>query len=346
MPSLEKLIQWKAVEVVGIVTQPDRPAGRGNNIFSPPTKIVAGRYGIPVLQPVKLSKSPDIVQAMRDLKPDILVTVAFGQILKKEVLTMAPHGVLNVHGSLLPKYRGAAPINWAIINGETTTGVTTMYSDVGVDTGKMLLKREMEITPEMHAEDLAEAMSFVGADLLVETLDKLMSGNIEAQEQDNDAATFAPRLTKDMGIIDWSKPANEIRNLVRGLFPWPGTSTFLDGHSVKIVATQLLNGEQKLLDGEQNIEPVAPGTLIKDSKIVTSDSAGSTKGAVLVACGPDGKDRLILLSVKPSGKGEMSSMAWANGIRLREAARFTMESASSNTDANTNPNANTGAAQS
>ncbi|MBX9572873.1 MAG: methionyl-tRNA formyltransferase [Candidatus Obscuribacterales bacterium] len=317
VPSLEKLIQWKAVQVVGVVTQPDRPAGRGNNIFSPPTKMVAGRYDIPVLQPEKLSKAPDVVQAMRDLNPDILVTVAFGQILKKEVLTMAQHGVMNVHGSLLPKYRGAAPINWAIINGETVTGVTTMYSDKGVDTGKMLLKREMEIYPDMNAEMLAEAMSFVGADLLVETLDKLMSGSLEAVPQNDDEATFAPRLTKEMGQIDWNKSAKDIHNLARGLYPWPGTYSFYEGQQLKIENTILVAADH--VDSSAQ----APGTIIRETGKTAIGAHATQKGALMVACGPEGKERIILNSVKPANKGRMDALAWANGLRLQSGARFT-----------------------
>lgn len=317
VPSLEKLIQWKSVDVVGIVTQPDRPAGRGNNIFSPPTKMVAGRFGIPVLQPEKLSKAPDVVQSMKDLRPDILVTVAFGQILKKEVLSLAEHGVMNVHGSLLPKYRGAAPINWAIINGETKTGVTTMYSDKGVDTGKMLLKREMEIYPDMNAEMLAEAMSFVGADLLVETLDKLMSGTVEAIAQNDEEASFAPRLTKEMGQIDWNKSARDIQNLVRGLYPWPGTYTFYEGQQLKIENTSVLAPA-----GDFESVAMEPGTIIRESGKVPIGEHATQKGAVLVACGSNGAERLILNSVKPANKGKMDAQAWANGLRLQSGARF------------------------
>lgn len=316
VPSLEKLIQWKAVEVVGLVTQPDRPAGRGNNIFAPPTKIVAGRFGIPVLQPERLSKAPDVVQSMRDLKPDILVTVAFGQILKKEVLNMAAHGVMNVHGSLLPKYRGAAPINWAIINGETKTGVTTMYSDVGVDTGKMLLKREMEIYPDMNAEMLAEAMSFVGADVLLETLDRLMAGSIEPIAQNDEEATFAPRLSKEMGQIDWNKSAKEIHNLARGLYPWPGTFTFHDGQQVKIDSTVLPAPDQLERSG------LPAGTIIRESNWTQIGAHASQKGALVVACGASGEDRLILNTVKPANKGKMDALSWANGLRLQAGACF------------------------
>lgn len=306
VPSLERLIAWKDVSVVGLVTQPDRPAGRGRNIFPPPTKLVAESHGIPVMQPERLSKAPDIVQSMMDLKADILVTVAFGQILKQNVLEMAPHGVMNVHGSLLPKYRGAAPINWAIINGESLTGVTTMFSDKGVDTGKMLLAREMTLRDDMDAESLAREMSVVGAELLVETLQKLMDGKLVPQEQNESEATYAPRLSKEMGNIDWRKSAFEIHNLVRGLAPWPGTYTSLDSLQLKILSTNLLVQE--------------PGNTEEPGAVVLSDN-----GKFLVACGPEGKDLLEICEVKPASKGKMTAISWANGLRLKPGAVLKMQ---------------------
>lgn len=300
VPSLEKLIAWKSCRVVGVVTQPDRPAGRGHNLFAPPTKIVANRYAIPVLQPEKLSRSPDVVQQMSELKPDLLVTVAFGQILKKNVLEMAPCGVINVHGSLLPKYRGAAPINWAIINGEKTTGVTTMYSDAGIDTGDMLLSRPIAISDDMTAQELAEVMSFVGADLLLETLEQLAAGSLKSRKQDNEEASAAPRLTKELGRIDWHKSAQEIHNLVRGLVPWPGTETVYGAAPLKVLKTKV----------------AAAGT---------GTAAGTITGLgddFQVACGADGSQRLQILEVKPANKGKMSAKDWANGARVRAGSTF------------------------
>lgn len=298
VPTLEKLIAWPHGEVVAVVTQPDRPAGRGRHLFAPPTKLLAEAHSIPVLQPEKLSKSPDVVQAMRDLQPDIMVMVAFGQILKKEVLTMAPHGVMNLHGSLLPKLRGAAPINWAIINGETHTGNTTMFSDSGVDTGKILLKQKVPIGPDMTAEELAETMSVAGAELVIETLERIRNGTIEPLVQDDSLATFAPRLSKDMGQIDWKKSAQEIHNLVRGLSPWPGTFTLMNGAVLKVVSTRTVSGS---VDGAGT----TPGTIVSDS------------GKVLVACGTTGDDWLELLEVQPPGKARMSARDWMNGARLK-----------------------------
>lgn len=298
VPTLEKLLAWQHCQVVAVVTQPDRPAGRGKHIFAPPTKVVAEAQGIPVLQPERLSRSPEVVQAMKDLNPDILVMVAFGQILKKEVLTMAPMGVLNLHGSLLPKYRGAAPINWSIIKGETVTGNTTMFSDSGVDTGPMLLKQKVPIGPDMTAEQLAETMSRTGAQLVIDTLEKLRTDSITATKQDDTAATFAPRLTKDMGLIDWRKSAADIHNLVRGLYPWPGTHTMMNGSTLKIMATRTTIGGTPVTDTE-------PGTIILDG------------GKVMVVCGSDGDEFLELLEVQPPNKAKMSAKDWANGARLK-----------------------------
>lgn len=304
VPSLEKLLQWKECTVVGLVTQPDRPAGRGKQIIAPPTKVIAQAHNIPVLQPEKLSKAPDIVQSMRDLNPDVLVTAAFGQILKKSVLEMAPHGVINVHGSLLPKYRGAAPINWAIINGERVTGVTTMFSDPGIDTGDMLLKRELPITDEMDADALAQAMSIVGAELLIETLEQLKNGTLERIKQNDEEASYAPRLTKEHGNIDWNKSAEEIHNLVRGLAPWPGTYTHLDSQAVKIMKTRVL---------------------LQDSQKARAGEVISCTGKFIIACGIEGTDALEIVDVKPPNKGTMQAVAWANGLRMKPGCVMEMK---------------------
>lgn len=297
MPALERLIGWDAVKVVGLVTQPDRPAGRGKNLVAPPTKLVAVSHGIPVLQPERLSKAPDVVQAMRDLTPDVLVTVAFGQILKKDVLSMAQHGVINVHGSLLPYYRGAAPINWALINGESETGVTTMFSDPGIDTGKMLLRKEIPLPKDMNAQELASTMARVGADVLIETLTQLQQGTLEAKEQDHSLATMAPRLTKEMGKIDWGKPAEQLHNLTRGLYPWPGTFSPYKGAVLKVLRTAVAApGDTEAL----------PGTIMSVGKHVT------------VACGEAGKERLELLEVQPANRTVMKAQDWANGAHIKQ----------------------------
>lgn len=219
VPTLQHLLDFSKVEVVGVVTQPDRPAGRGNKMHPPPTKILAEQHGIPVLQPVSLAKSPEIVEQMRALNSDVIVMVAFGQILKKAVLSMPPQGVINVHASLLPHYRGAAPLNWSIINGDTVTGVTTMFTEAGVDTGPMLLKKEVEIGPDMTSEELAQVLSHEGAVLLIQTLEKLIDKTLVPERQDDALATFAPMMNKDLGHIDWSQSPHKVHNLVRGIIP-------------------------------------------------------------------------------------------------------------------------------
>lgn len=306
VPTLERLIEEKDFEVVGVVCQPDRPKGRGNKVVAPPVKETAVKHGIPVLQPEKLSRAKDIVQAMRDLKPDVIVMVAFGQILKEEVLHMPPMGVINIHGSLLPKYRGAAPINWSIINGDTVTGITTMQTEAGVDTGPMLLKGEVAITENMTAPELADAMSKVGADLIVTTLRGLKDGSVKPEPQNDAEATFAPIMTKEMGELDWTKSAREIHNLVRALLPWPGTSTMFRGAPLKIVTTELVKDGH----GEADHPSKTPGSILTENK------------DVVIACGAEGKERLRLITLKPQGKGDIPARSWINGIHLKDGDLF------------------------
>lgn len=296
--SLKALLETEGIEVVACVTQPDRPKGRGGKIEAPPVKILAQAHNIPVLQPEKLSRDKATVEAMKALQPDILVMVAFGQILKKEVLTMTPMGVVNVHGSLLPKLRGAAPINWSIINGDTVTGVTTMFTNQGVDSGPMLLKKEIAITPQMDSEELSQLMSVVGAQVLIETLQKLKDGTLKAEEQDESQVTFAPLLCKDLGILDFSRPASALHNLVRGLKPWPATTCKFRGQDLKILRTDIYSDT---IDGHW------PCGQTKVHK-----SEGKTH--ILVACGES--TWLELLEVQPPNKAKMKASDWANGIRL------------------------------
>lgn len=292
VPCLEALIKEGDFQVCAVVAQPDRPKGRGNKLMPPPTKVVAQAHGIPVLQPKKLARAPEVVQAMKEFKPDILAMVAFGQILKKEVLTLAPMGVVNVHGSLLPKLRGAAPINWSIINGDTVTGVTTMFTELGVDTGPMLLKSEIPIGPQMTAEELSQVMSHVGADLLVKTLKGLTAGLVEPIRQNDEEATYAPILTKEMGKLDFNKPAAAIHNLVRGLSPWPSTYTIFRNLSLKVLKCSPAESSRSLQSG----------TLVQEG------------GRLLVACG-DGTERLELLVVQPQSRSAMEVKAFLAGTR-------------------------------
>ena len=228
---LEKVIK-SGYEVVMVVTQPDRPKGRGKKLTAPPVKEIAMAHNLPIIQPEKV-RDPKIVEQLNKLQPDCIVVVAFGQILPKSILEIPPLGCINVHASLLPKYRGAAPINWAIINGEETTGVTTMYMDEGLDTGDMILKKEIFIG-DMTAGELYDKMAIWGADLLGETLDRIEKGMADRSQQIDLESSYAPIMDKNLGKIKWSNSAKDIYNLIRGVNPWPTAYTTYKGESFKI----------------------------------------------------------------------------------------------------------------
>lgn len=257
VPSLEMLVN-EGYDVAAAVTQPDKPKGRGNRMAAPPVKEFALKHGIEVLQPEKI-KTPEFIEQIRALKPDLLITAAYGKILSKDLLDVPVHGCINVHGSLLPAYRGAAPINWAVINGESKTGITTMFTDVGLDTGDMLLKKELVIGPDTTVGELHDKMAVLGAEVLKETLVELRKGTLERIPQEDNASTYAPMMSKELGLIDWNKTAREIHNLVRGTDPWPGTYTFIGGGRMRVWKTSLVpeaadssrsNGEILKVDDE------------------------------------------------------------------------------------------------
>src|SRR5712692_1578746 len=228
VPSLQALLDadpGTVGRVVGVVTQPDRPKGRGQQLAPPPIKVLAQQAGLPILQPVKM-KDPDFLDALRGWTPDVIAVTAFGRILPPVVLDLPPLGCVNVHGSLLPKYRGAAPIQWAIINGETETGITTMLMDPGLDTGPMLMRAIIPIHPTDTAGDLAARLAPVGGRLLVETLAGLKNGTLRPTPQDHAKATLAPLLKKDDGMLNWKDAATALSNRIRGLTPWPGAYTY------------------------------------------------------------------------------------------------------------------------
>jgi methionyl-tRNA formyltransferase len=225
VPSLEALLK-SGHEVVGVVTQPDRPKGRGHTLASPPVKEVALRAGIPVVQPAKI-RTPELLERLAGWAPDLIAVTAFGRILHAPILTLPPKGCVNVHGSLLPKYRGAAPVQWAVINGETVTGITTMLMDEGMDTGPMLLQERLPIMPDDTAGTLAPRLAELGGRLLAETIARLQAGTLSPRAQDSSQATMAPLLKKEDGAIDWTMTAVAIANRIRGLSPWPGAYTFL-----------------------------------------------------------------------------------------------------------------------
>lgn len=225
--SLEALLKSDD-SVVGVVTQPDRPKGRGQILTPSPVKLLAQREQIPLLQPLKM-KDPEFLRALSEWKPDLIAVAAFGRILPPAILSLPRLGCINVHGSLLPKYRGAGPIQWAIINGETETGITTMLMDEGMDTGAMLLQESIPITSEDTAGTLSPRLAELGGKLLVETIARLKAGTLVPQPQDSSRATLAPLLKKEDGEIDWASPAIALANRVRGLAPWPGAYTTVAG---------------------------------------------------------------------------------------------------------------------
>ena len=247
VPCLEKLA--KVTEVIGVVTQPDKPRGRGQHLQPSPVKSFAQAQGIPVYQPVKI-KDESFVPVLEELKPDLIVVVAFGQILSQRILDIPPAGCINVHASLLPRYRGAAPMQRCLMNGETQTGVTTMFMDAGLDTGDMLLKDVLPIGPDMNMDELHDALMERGAALLLRTIEALQQGTLTREKQDDAVSNYAPMLTKDTGRIDWSKPAGEIHNLVRALDSWPGAFSTLDNAKFKIWRTRVAESTISVRPGE------------------------------------------------------------------------------------------------
>jgi methionyl-tRNA formyltransferase len=281
VPTLEAVARTH--DVVAVVTQPDRPKGRSQDLAASQVKQAALRLGLPVYQPERI-KRPEAQAHLASLAPEIMVVVGYGQIIPPSVIDIAPRGIVNVHASLLPKYRGAAPIQWAIVNGDTRTGVTTMQINVGLDTGDILLARETEIGPDETAVELGERLSVMGAELLIESLDGLSRGVIRPRKQDDAQASLAPILKKEDGEVDWKQPAAAIHNRVRGLVPWPGAHTRFRGQLLHIWRARIT---------PQGTRPV-PGRV--------------------VACG-DGR-MLELLEVQLEGRKRMSAEAFANGQRI------------------------------
>ncbi len=295
VPALERTVA-AGHGVLAVVTQPDRPRGRGQIAAAPPVKEAALRLGLPVYQPERIRR-PEAVELLRRLKLDAMVVVGYGQIVPQSVIDLAPLGIINVHASLLPKYRGAGPIQWAILNGESRTGVTTMRIDAGLDTGDMLLKAETEIGPEETAVELSRRLAAMGADLLVETLAGLASGTIMPEKQDPAQATYAPLLKKEDGRIEWSRPASAIHNQVRGLQPWPGAYTAFRGQALHV--------------WRAGVRGRGPG----------AGEPGRVMGVrpLVVACG---EGQLELLEVQMEGRKRIAAADFVNGQRVAEGERL------------------------
>ncbi len=227
-------------EVIAVITQPDRPKGRGQKLTPSPIKEYALEHNLTVLQPEKI-KTSETEEQLKKLAPDLIVVVAFGQILSKAILDIPQLGCINAHASLLPKYRGAAPIHWSIINGETKTGITTMYMDVGLDTGDMILKEEVSISAKMNTGELHDTLMNIGAKTLLQTIKQIAEGSVVRNKQNDAKASYAPLLTKELERINWLLPAQEIYNLVRGLNPWPVAFSIFKGKKLKIWQTKVID---------------------------------------------------------------------------------------------------------
>jgi len=248
-------------EVVAVFTQPDKPKGRGNKMTPPPIKVIAEKHQIPVLQPEKIRKG-DWPDTIRKYAPDVIIVVAYGQLLSQEILDIPKFGCINVHASLLPKYRGAAPINWAIAHGETVTGVTTMMMDAGIDTGDMLLKAEVVITDDMDAQALHDRLAHVGATLLLETLNHLQNGTLKREKQDERISCYAPMMNKDISKIDWQMTSTEIRNRVRAFNPWPIAYTILGEHPLKVFKMTVINLDEAMEWQKDISTATSAGTIV------------------------------------------------------------------------------------
>jgi len=296
IPSLEALLA-AGHDVAAVVTQPDREKGRGRELSPPPLKPAAAARGLKVLQPRRV-REPEALAALQALAPEAQVVVAYGQILPRAVIDVAPRGTVNVHASLLPRYRGAAPVQWAIVNGEKETGVTTMLIDEGLDTGPVLLSRATPIGEEETAGELETRLAHLGGQLLVETLAELQAGRLVPRPQDAARASLAPIIKKEDGLIDWSRPAEALARRVRGFHPWPGAYTSARGRGLKVLRARAESG------GEG-----APGTLLRIDRegIVVTSGEGSA---------------LRLVEVQPESRHAMPAAAFAAGARLSVGERL------------------------
>ncbi|MDO4648811.1 MAG: methionyl-tRNA formyltransferase [Eubacteriales bacterium] len=299
VPPLTRLVE-EGYQVVGVVTQPDKPKGRGKTLLPTPVKEEALRHNLPVYQPVKV-REPEFFKVLEELAPDVIVVAAFGQIIPKSILDLPRGGCLNIHASLLPKYRGAAPIQYAVIDGEKESGVTIMRMGTGLDTGDMISRKIVPITPEETGGSLFDKLSLAGADLLAETLPPVMDGTAVYEKQPEESPTpYAAMITKQMGLMDFEKKAEELERLVRGLSPWPSAYAYLNGKTLKVWKSVL--SEEKTA-GE-------PGQIVK-----------TDKQGIHVACK---EGTLILTEVQLEGKKRMEADAFLRGYAIPEGSFLKM----------------------
>ncbi|MGN0268416.1 MAG: methionyl-tRNA formyltransferase [Lachnospiraceae bacterium] len=295
---LETIIKSGKHQVTGVITQPDKPKGRGKSMQFPPVKEKALEYDIPVWQPAQVN-SEEMIAVLKEQNPDCIVVAAFGQLLKDEILNLPRFGCINIHASLLPKLRGAAPIQWAVIQGDETAGVTTMWMDQGLDTGDMLLKKEIRLAEDETGGSLFDRLSECGCELILETLDALENGTAVRTPQTGES-TYAKILTKNTGNIDWSQSAVQIERLIRGLNPWPSAFSYLNGKMIKIWSAKV----NEMHKGE-------PGEIIH-----------ADKSSFIVCCG---EKSLEILELQAEGKKRMSCDAWLRGVRIENGMKFAKE---------------------
>ncbi|MCB5724133.1 methionyl-tRNA formyltransferase [Mitsuokella jalaludinii] len=288
---------YEHCDVIGVVTQPDKPRGRGQKLVPSPVKAWAEAHGLPVWQPKRI-KEEDFTAFLEEQKPDLMVVVAFGQILSQRILDIPPYGCINVHGSLLPRYRGAAPMQWCVIDGEKKTGITTMFMDAGLDTGDMLLKAEFPIGPDTTLEEVHDGLMALGAKVLIDTLEELSAGTLKRIPQTGES-NYAPMLTKETGHIHWQDCAQKIHNLVRGLDSWPGAYTFLAGKKYKIWRTRCTTEKTE----------AQPGTILRADK---------KEGLFVVA----GDGVLEITELQAPGKKRMAAKDYLNGHAIALPATF------------------------
>lgn len=302
LKSLDYLVKSDKIDILAVATQPDKPAGRGHKLMPPPVKQYALEQNIRVFQPVSIRKDFEMQEKLKKLKPDFFVTFAFGQILSKEVLEIPKYATINLHASLLPLYRGANPIQRALINGDKKTGICTMITEEGLDCGEICLRNEIEITEDMNYEELFELIAQRSPELIEETLINMKSGALVTTAQHCENVVYAHKLKKEEAQIDWSKPAREIHNLVRGLYKAPSAHCFFRDKMVKILQTRVLDDEIPLgFVGH-------PGEIIKVSK----------QGLEVTTA----QGILLIMKVKPEGKGEMFARDWVNGLKLTSGEKF------------------------
>ena len=293
VPTLHRLAAAPGHDVLAVVTQPDRPAGRGGKLAASPVKEAASALGLALLQPEKV-RAKDFVQTIREMAPEIIVVAAFGQIIPQRILDIPQTGCINVHGSLLPRWRGAAPMQYALMAGDAETGVTTMMMDAGLDTGDILLQAALPLGDVENLGALESRLAEIGADLLMETLDALARGDCPRIPQDEAAVTLSPSLPPDIGLLDWNRPARDLHNLVRGVTPRPGAYTMWQGKRLKVWRTEAVEGEEAVSGVPGTVESVGVGGIT----IHTS------------------REALRLLEVQPESKGRMAADAWARGARV------------------------------